>query len=474
MRFFLVVFFVFFTNFYCHSQPEVRTNELLELSGIAWRLAGAEEYDANGNVIDSYAKDIDEYFAKHKTHSLIPFIRLLREKPHEVAYDGVATSTMLLQLVNGRIMVDPKADVERYLSEFDSRWNRPALEKYVFLLNDFYRKSRFHKFYVAHQTTYLHAKEKVDSLLMPLDTKWFESFYGKPFGNPDVYVCLSYGSNNYALHSTFMQILGETKYGIIIGCNSADKFGMPDFNISDFGTILHEFSHNFSNPVVEKYIGSMADAGNKIFPHVKARLAKIGYGSAETMLGEGLNELFRMMYYVEKYKVSPIYDIRVDENGGFIWMQRAVRFMDNFYACREIYPTIEDFMPELAEFMNCTAENLETISFEFEHRHPYVVNVFPLQKSDVPVSLPAIRIQFSHPMLREITGMSECDNPDYTSLPIKRMYWSDTTTYVIELGERLESDTSYAIVVPNYVCVSSQSGQSLQKDVLITFRTAKQ
>lgn len=454
-----------------YSQPIVHTDELLELSGIVWRLADAQEY-AKNQVVEPYAKAIDAYFGKYKSHPLIASIRTLRQPPYEVGYNGVATSTMLLTLRRGRITLNPAINIERYTAEFDPRWDRPALERYVRLLDDFYRESRFRTFYEANQPLYNRAVEKLDSLLKPLDTKWFESFFGKPFGNPKVYVCLSYGYNNYALQSQFMELIGQQEYGIIVGCTQTGKDKTPDFNAIDFGVVLHEFGHNFANPIVKQYAERMADAGKVIFPYVQDRLARAGYGSSDSMIGEGLNELFRLMYFVEVYGCTPYFDVYSNDERGFIWLQRALRFMDNFYANRQLYPTIADFMPELVGFIHTTADNISTILLEFEHRHPYVTQVYPAQNQDVPIDITAIRIQFSQPMFTEITGIAPSGKMDCKMPPFKRLYWSDATSYVVEIDGRLEPATTYGLVIPSEICVAKPSGQRLTEDCVITFKTA--
>lgn len=51
-----------------------------------------------------------------------------------------------------------------------------------------------------------------------------------------------------------------------------------------------------------------------------------------------------------------------DELRGYVWMVRAVAFMDAFYADRERYPHFGDFMPRIVEFYNQTSRDIEAIT----------------------------------------------------------------------------------------------------------------
>ena len=64
-------------------------------------------------------------------------------------------------------------------------------------------------------------------------------------------------------------------------------------------------------------------------------------------------------------------------------MRRSMDFMENFYAHRDLYPHIEDFMPQLIAFLNFTADNFDSVLTEYKNRHPYITNVYPAVNSDI-------------------------------------------------------------------------------------------
>ena len=71
-------------------KPElnVYVDERIELTTIAFRLAGAEEWTNYDGL--EYLDDIDEYFAPYKDHPLLSYIREIRDK-YSIGYGYVVS-----------------------------------------------------------------------------------------------------------------------------------------------------------------------------------------------------------------------------------------------------------------------------------------------------------------------------------------------------------------------------------------------
>lgn len=95
------------------------------------------------------------------------------------------------------------------------------------------------------------------------------------------------------------------------------------------------------------------------------------------MTGEWLNELCVLMAYRELQHEWLELLTTEDELRGYVWMGRAVAFMDAFYADRERYPHFGDFIPRIVEFYNQTSRDIEAITKEVRNRTPRVVEVTP-------------------------------------------------------------------------------------------------
>ncbi len=132
---------------------------------------------------------------------------------------------------------------------------------------------------------------------------------------------------------------------------------------------------------------------------------------------------------------------------GFIWMRRSMDFMENFYAHRDLYPHIEDFMPQLIAFLNFTADNFDSVLTEYQNRHPYITNVYPAVNSDI-TGFNEIIITFSEPMLGA-WGFTEValDDPNVKELYINAVEWSEDKLQVklILAPEESEPNCTYGI-----------------------------
>ena len=455
---------------YAAAQPVVKVDERLEFSGIAFRLAGAEEYVDN-SLPPQYAEAIEKYFAPYKNHPFIAYIKELRKEPYEVAYNAVPLTANCVIIGNGKL--EPRPGIIRSIVSEDPRWTRETLARYTELAADFYRKSKFHLFFLSQKDLYDRAAGQMDSMLQEISYGWFRSFFGNPLGNPAVYVCVSYGFNNYSLPAAINYLDNTEENGIIMGYTEGKESGIsPTERISTKKVIIHELCHNYSNPLSAAYLDIIKVAGDKIFPYVKNRLIKGAYGDAATMLVEGLNGLCVRMYYRECEPGMQIFGIADDEERGFVWTGRAVKFMDNFYADRQTYPAFADFMPQLAGFINYTANNIETVMKEFENRHPYVESVYPAPGTTVSSDIKEIRIRFSRPMYTQAYGILECGQ-DVMFIPSNTCHWEDDRTFAVVLTENLEKGTTYGFSLPFFAFIDGETGHRLNENFDVIFKTCE-
>jgi hypothetical protein len=411
---------------------------------------------------------------------LIRYIKEIREWD-EIAYNAVSGLTFLLEIKNNQVRLQTQTDKSAFLKS-EPRWKEATLDKFVILLNKFYKDTKFNRFYNQHQNLYQETERRFDELLQTIHPEWFQSFFGKPLGNPTIYLSLCNGGSNYALDAYGKNIFAD--YGIVLGCSSVDKEGIPYFIIGynsekeepyydreKIRIIIHEFTHHFSNPLVDKYEPEMLDAVEKIFPYVQDRLLKYAYASANSILYEGLDELFVNMYFQE-YETP--YNISDDENRGFIWMRRAIRCMNHFYENRINYPYIEDFMPQLVSFINTSGSQIEQIMDEYAHSFPYVVNVFPGLHTTVPADVKEIRVDFSHPMDNSYgIYLSKQSDVVFPKRERASSYWSeDKTTLIIPV--QLEKGTHYGLSLPARVGIfRSFETFPMKENFEIIFQTAE-
>ena len=445
----------------CLASPSITAfvDEKQELSATVWILAGCEEYDRC--VYPPYYRDIQRYFRKFKSHPVMDFIRQMRDAPdsvYVVSYNSVPCAAELLYIEDGHVKVRDDVDIAEYFHTQDPRWTEENFLKYAALLDDFYVKSDYHRFFEKHSKLYAEYADSLQAGMRRLiDPDWFQDVYGKQL--PVVAVCISpaYARNNYGSIDTLTQrLLGydRTGYYPIIGVSSKPKYASNMY--INGNVIIHEISHSFTNPILESYENEEQEVGRIICPYMEQELYWAGY-DWQSLYGEFFNSLMTNLYLKDVY--PPLLDrsIRADQNHGFVWMKEAVDFMDRFSENRDKYRTIDDFMPEFVEYMRSVASRMDSIA-----RRPTVKEIIPAVGSTVSPDLEEIRVIFSEPVETGLSGIRS--DPERKSITpntyakYNRMarkigrdgelvYYENDTTFVIKIGVPLESGKEYGVKV---------------------------
>ncbi len=438
------------------GQLKSKVDERMELTSIVFRVAGIEEF-TNDNIPE-YAEAIDKWFGKYKSHKLIDLIKEMRKK-YGLGFAGVAASVPF-------IVIDENGVHDSGLrtgSEIEGRWTDENWEEYVRLLDDFYRKSRFHKFFISQQELYDNAIRTMDSYLTKIDTSWFRSFFGE-YEEPVVYAAIANGYNNYCFDDPTLYNDG---YGIAIGYTG----GYPN------DVVLHEMCHRYTL-ISDEYYPQVEEAMRRIFE--TSDLVEIflrnSYGSPQTVFNEWLTDLSVAMYIKEHDSIQRLFNRTsiMSYAYGYIWTPRAAQFMDNFYANREIYPYFEDFMPRICEFMNYTTsmDNWMKVIKESNPERPYIVNIYPVEGSNLSdyKHIDEIRITFSEPMHTSAMGFTDIYPIEENPFDIDNAYWEDDITFVIPLFKNAEiKDTTYVISLSKDFFISSQDIHGLIRDYQIIY-----
>lgn len=410
-----------------------KVDESFEYSSIIWRLAGAEEYsDCN---IRQYAEDIDEYFRPYTDHPLIEYCREIR-RTNDIGADAIPKAAAFMDVSSYGVRLSDGHTLEE-ICRADDRWTEDVLEKYIVLLDKFYKESRFHTFFEQHKGLYKTVEENTrKSLQGKIDDVWFKDFYGE--GLPDnlnYYISVNNGSCNYGL----IGYLPESRQGLL--SSTYVRGGKPAG--AGESVVVHELNHRFANPLANQYLANMQDAIDVLYPSVKELLADYCYGK-ESIPYEWLTSLFSLQYFDDRPASQDWVSFMVTDNmiRGIIWQRRAFDFMKrHFNHNRKEYATIHDFMPELVMFLNYTASEISNLVKEYESSRPYVYDVYPLPgaKLDLTKDRIEFEIRFSEEMLEDLGFEFLFSNPDIVTeamlagLPKPKAKWKDESTFSITL-----------------------------------------
>ncbi|MBQ0052923.1 MAG: DUF4932 domain-containing protein [Bacteroidales bacterium] len=465
-RVFVIIILLFIAVDSCWANINVKIDERVELTSIVFRLAEAEEFHTSN--APAYLKDIDNYFDKYSSHPLIKYVKELRNNDSlNVAYGVVAASSFLFDIKAGKIVFDLNDNFGDYYFKY---WDYASLVKYLNLLRQFYKDTRFSKFWEAHKAMSQKSLETAKSVVkgMNINAKWFSDFFDTDSYDFDIYLGMANGGNNYAV-----QTLDENKCkSIMIGCFT-EIDGVPSIDSGISGVLFHELCHRFGNQVVDEYKNEFMSSFERIYPDICQLTKLYGYGDSHpyTAAVESFINLFSIMYKIENAPFDMGYFIAESENQGHIWMADAVEFMQSFLDNRERFPSIKAFMPQLVAYYNELPERWVALMKKFEARAPYVESTFPAKNSTVSSDIKELRVTFSHPMI-DAFGKRKLNG--YENVVFHEVHHSpDNRTIIIPLSEPLKKGKTYGFVIPAAMLISADTYHRVEEDYQFIFKTEK-
>ncbi len=370
-----------------------KTDQRIELLSIVFRLAGSPEY--NMNQYKGYVADIDKWFAPCKNHPAVKLAKQLR-RTRGVSYDAVMSMAIHLEQPPG---LNPLVPFKS--SVLDKRWGKSGAAKFLRLLKDFYRESDFTGFYENHQAMYRIAEARMNKVLENIDFNWFGQFYGVESGGRfNLVLGIGNGGGNYGPKVVYPD--GSEDLYAIIGTWLIDGEGMPDYNTSVLGTIIHEFNHSFANPLVDRNLSILEESGKALFQPVRDQMSRMAYGSWKTVMYESLVRASSIQYFIDnKATASQVQRFKVSEmSNGFLWTSQLVDLLGVYKSNRDLYPDLGLFMPRIAELYEALAPEIGQMKSDFEKKCAKVEAIEPFANGDgnVDPALTEIRIRFSQPM----------------------------------------------------------------------------
>ncbi len=178
---------------------------------------------------------------------------------------------------------------------------------------------------------------------------WFKTFYGK---NPNEnFLIINAIANGKANYGVSLQIPNqERRVYAIMGASSSDEKGMPVFEVEKyFPTLIHEFNHSFVNYLLDQNPVPFQKNGEQIFEFVKDKMQKLYYDDWRVMLNEALVRAAVIKYMKDKQFSNQEIEKEIQEQikEGFVWIEDLVAELEKYDTQRTIYPTLENYLPEL-------------------------------------------------------------------------------------------------------------------------------
>lgn len=327
------------------SAVKVSVDENVEFVSAMCRVAGFDEYV--NNVNKAYVATLDSVMTSLKTHPAVTRLNELR-MAQGLSYDAVAKLAANTAIQDGHFVLLSGAD----LSKMDRRWESGQDAEIARLLDDAYRNSGFHDFYVSQKPFYDKVLANLNAMLSNVDLAWLEDFYGTEIkGNLSVSLL---NRGNYGVTRQRAGMPDESF--IIIGCWKLDDAGVPVFRNSE-SLIVHEFSHPMCNPIIETNFSAFNGNAQLAADLMESELSSQSYGGAKTLLCESMVRSVEVQYALAHAKnagdsLLVETQVKFQVAGGFLVVPEIVNVMTEYRNNRDRYQTLPQVAPRIVEAVN--------------------------------------------------------------------------------------------------------------------------
>jgi hypothetical protein len=459
------------------SSIRVLVDPRVELLSVVFHLAGNREY--NQGRIPSYVKDVDEHFGPFKDHAAIATARRLVKERH-IGFDA---PMMLAVCLTDITSVEMRACHDPFPLHRDSRWTPRDATAFIKDLQSFVRATDFAAFIERHQPLYRAACDRLEQVLRERRlSEWFDSFFGP---RPQAEFIVTIGMlNGGACYGPSLQLAdGRQEIYCVLGAWLADDAGQPRFDASMISTVVHEFSHSYANPLIEKHLDALRPSGDKIFAAVQEEMRRQAYTDCKIMLGESLVRACGVRYALATGgPTAAAAETKYNVDRKFLWTGGLADLLGEYEAAREKYPTLDPFMPRVVEFFNDYAANRldqDTAALQEERQRrletlkakaPVIVSLVPANGAqDVDPGLPAIVVTFDRPMVK---GNLAVMRGDTGMLPFAGKSSFDDSGKVLTIPVKLKPQTEYSfgLNAENFLVMRDEQGNPLVPTV-VRFKT---
>jgi hypothetical protein len=374
------------------SALQPQADPRIELLSIVFHLAGSHEY--NMSSLSRYTAEIDSYFGTYKTH---PAVLLAKKMSAEngVGYDAVMWMAVYLSPPPALTPIVPfTANIP------ESRWGAENANQFAVELQHFYKDTRFQVFFNEHQAFYQLAEKRYAAVLEKFDPGWFSKYYGIPApGQFHLLIGLNNGGGNYGPHVVLAD--GHQEIYAIMGDWSEDANGDPSISHDDLPIVIHEFNHSYINPLVSRHIRQF-NATDRAYRMVADQMRSQAYTTPETMVNESLVRASVILYLesIGRSQHEIAEATHVEQSNGFVWMDELCALLRQYQSQRDRYPTLNDFMPQIAKFFNKLDSRIPEERAEFERKSLHVISMQPIPNHtvDVDAGIQEIVIGFDKPL----------------------------------------------------------------------------
>jgi hypothetical protein len=456
----------------------VTVDPRVELMSIIFRLAGNGEY--NQGKVPSYVQDVDSHFGKFRDHAVVNLAKKLRQT-QGVSFDAVMG--MAVHMTDA-VSLQEKIPFSPPPSSLDRRWTPETAREFLTQARQFVGQTKFQEFFDKHQPLYQVATQRMQEVLdKHAHLEWFDKFFGpRPGADFRVVLGMLNGSGCYGVHLAKPD--GQEELYSIIGVEIIDTQGQPTFPTAIAPIIVHEFTHSYTNRLVDQFAQELQSAGEKIFPLVADEMRKQAYGNWKTMMRESLNRACGLRYMLATRGLIAMQGAATYETSrSFYWVGDLTELLGEYEAEPRQYKDLAQFFPKIIAFFDDYAKNADTklgaLKTEKEkqsqpqqNKGPKIVSMVPANGAqDVDPKLKAIVVTFDRPMRDKswsVTTLGPQDQYPKTTGPLRY----DGTRRVFTMPVELEPGKEYVFGLNSQKFQNFRSAEGIPlTPVAVRFKT---
>jgi hypothetical protein len=436
----------------------VRPDARIELLSIVYHVAGAQAYNQAG--LASYERDVDAAFSRFHDHPVARHARDLQDSL------GIGFSDPMEFALHLRDARAPREAVS-FDQRSDWRWPAPAARSFLVDLQQFVRDAQPGTFLRSHAAFYDTAAARLRRLAdTTVDPLWLTRFFGRAPRKP--FVLVAAPLNGGANYGVSIGLPDGEQYYAIIGAWRGDTAGWPVFGPREVPVIIHEFSHSFANPVVERHRAEFADAGPRVLDAVRQQMKRQAYEDWQTVIDESLVRVTVARYrFAHQGRAAADSQIAEERANGFVWMRELYDLVGDYEADRRRYPDLDAFTPRIADYWKSLPARLPALIAQFDSTRPHLVGTSPTDgATDVDPSLTAITLHFDRPVRdsSNIYRPHEFSTANFPTPTGRLTFDSSRTTLVIPV--HLERGHTYALAFGGGAGFTTMDGVGLERTIL--------
>ena len=313
-----------------------RTDRNLETLYIAFLLA---DYPVVTPHESSYKLEVFKYFDQYREHDAIQILRkiMYQEFNFDYAVNWLYQHSDFPEFEKSRKI--------EYAFQ-DRLMNQDTLELFRKGLIKFYNETHCDSF-LENQKDFLDemTKNVRDSFERKDIIQVIEGYFGIE-KNADYFVILSplLHSGGFAIERT-----DKSQMFALIG-PSGVKDSIPIFDKAflEYDLVIHEFSHNYANPIVDEFMDETRQFEQALYTPIQEKLKNEGCGNWETFMYELIVRTTTIRIVENTYgKEAASELIEYEKSVGFEYVVELAELLKDYENNRDKYPTLRDFFPEL-------------------------------------------------------------------------------------------------------------------------------